>query len=92
MQVYSDEEMEDDPYSLPDVEVFFHQHVERELCALNAGRKEELYGACILDSDGDCLGTGWYYWYCFPGCLPDSEPFGPFKSEEEAIEGARENS
>ena len=23
---------------------------------------------------------GWYYWYCFPGCLPDSDPTGPFPS------------
>ena len=23
----------------------------------------------------------YYYWYCFPGCLPDSEPIGPFENE-----------
>jgi hypothetical protein len=28
---------------------------------------------------------GWYWWACFPGCLPDSEPVGPFSSEEEAV-------
>ena len=33
---------------------------------------------------GEPLGHGWYYWYCFPGCLPDSDPFGPFASYEEA--------
>ena len=33
----------------------------------------------------------WYYWYCFPGCLPDSDPIGPFDTEEEAIEDARDN-
>jgi hypothetical protein len=27
---------------------------------------------------------GWYYWYCTPGCLPDSEPVGPFTSSVEA--------
>lgn len=32
---------------------------------------------------------GWYYRSCFPGCLPDSEPIGPFASEEEALEDAR---
>ena len=36
------------------------------------------------------LEPGWYYWYCFPGCLPDSDPFGPFESEETAIEAVRE--
>jgi hypothetical protein len=28
-----------------------------------------------------------YYWQaCFPGCLPDGEPMGPFQTEAEAIE------
>lgn len=26
---------------------------------------------------------GYYYWYCFPGCLPDSDPVGPFSTELE---------
>lgn len=34
---------------------------------------------------------GWYWWTCFPGCLPESEPFGPFETEEDAIENARED-
>ena len=34
--------------------------------------------------------SGWYYWYCFPGCLPDSDLFGPCKSEYHAICEARE--
>lgn len=32
---------------------------------------------------------GWYWWACFPGCLPDSDVMGPFDSEEAAIEDAR---
>lgn len=35
--------------------------------------------------------TGWFYWFCLPGCLPDSEPFGPFSTESEALADAREN-
>lgn len=31
---------------------------------------------------------GWYYWHCQPGCLPDSDPIGPFLSEDEAREDA----
>ncbi len=27
---------------------------------------------------------GWYWWACFPGCLPDSEPNGPFDTEADA--------
>lgn len=34
---------------------------------------------------------GYYYHYCFPGCLPDSDPCGPFDSEQAAIDDAREN-
>ncbi len=35
---------------------------------------------------------GWYYWYCFPGCLPDSEPYGPYGSEDAASQAAQEES
>lgn len=35
--------------------------------------------------------AGWYYWYCFPGCLPDSEPYGPFESEEAALKAMRDD-
>jgi hypothetical protein len=27
---------------------------------------------------------GWYWRACFPGCIPDGEPSGPFKTAEEA--------
>ena len=31
----------------------------------------------------------WFWWPCFPGCLPDSdEPNGPFYSEDEALSDA----
>lgn len=36
--------------------------------------------------------TGWYWWACFPGCLPDGEPSGPFDSEKDAINDARQES
>ena len=36
--------------------------------------------ACSLDD----LDQGWYWWHCWPGCLPDCDPIGPFASEEEA--------
>lgn len=88
-QHYSDPEREDDDYALPDVETFYHEHAKRELCMLNAGHKAELYGECVVDEDDNCRGTGWYYWYCFPGCLPDSEPNGPFATEQDAIDAFR---
>ena len=42
------------------------------------------------EAGAEPLEPGWYYWYCLPGCLPDSGPIGPFASEEEAIEAVRE--
>lgn len=35
--------------------------------------------------------AGWYYWTCYPGCLPDSEPSGPFYRREDALAKARED-
>ena len=31
---------------------------------------------------------GWFWWSCYPGCLPDSDPVGPFESSREAYEDA----
>lgn len=42
------------------------------------------------DSDGAVLDEGWYWWVCQPGCLPDSEPFGPFLTSHEAFIDANE--
>lgn len=36
-------------------------------------------------------GPGWYWWSCFPGCLPDSDPCGPFASSTQARRDADEN-
>jgi hypothetical protein len=32
---------------------------------------------------------GWRYYFAQPGCLPDGDDFGPFDTEEEALEHAR---
>jgi hypothetical protein len=36
------------------------------------------------------LGAGFYWQPCFPGCLPDADPIGPFATEAEAIQDAQE--
>lgn len=44
------------------------------------------YGSCEVFQRED--GT-WWWWACFPGCMPDSEePSGPFDTKEEALEDA----
>ena len=32
--------------------------------------------------------VGFYWQACFPGCLPDGDAIGPFKTEKEAIDSA----
>lgn len=34
--------------------------------------------------------VGFWYWACFPGCLPDSDAIGPFASYDAALADARE--
>ena len=47
-----------------------------------------------LDNDGDeppMNHAGWFWWSCSPGCLPNSEPNGPFSSSIRARAAADEN-
>jgi hypothetical protein len=48
--------------------------------------------SCWYDHDNKkYYAPGWYYWCCFPGCLPEGDPIGPFRSYEEARRDAEEN-
>jgi len=42
------------------------------------------------DETGELLPVGWYWWACFPGCIPDGDFSGPFETEEEAIRDAND--
>ena len=106
-QQYSNPKRVDDPYSLPDVEVWQAEIVE---LTTNCGVFEVPAGSedargfcpscdratCVRDLDDDgIVYTGkqaYWYWTCFPGCLPDSEPNGPYATEDEAIAAAQEDS
>lgn len=85
MQAYSDPSRQNDPYALPDVEIFYMTEEEIESFGHDSIWFDSDDGFCYKDE-------GWYYWYCFPGCLPDSDPIGPFDTEQEAIESAQEDS
>jgi hypothetical protein len=76
-QAYSDPKREQDPHALPDLEVFY---VDAEQAAINEAN----------DDESHANEPGWYWWSCFPGCLPDGDPCGPFATEEEALDDARE--
>lgn len=75
-QAYSDPIREDDPHALPDIEVFYRTDT--------ANRADGW-----IDDEGDPLPGGWYWWTCFPGCLPDSDPDGPYDSEADALSAAQ---
>lgn len=81
MQAYSDPTREQDEHALPDLEVF-------ELTAgqMYADREHALE---IYEDEPEHLEAGWYWWSCFPGCMPDSEAMGPFNTEAEALADAQ---
>lgn len=73
---YSDRTRELDPTALPDVEVFY---VTLEDTNASHEKADDIYE------------PGWYWWSCFPGCMPDGDPFGPFETEGDALADARDN-
>ena len=87
-QHYSDETRAEDPYTLPDVEVFYMDQPTCDHCGREnkAARETCRFCGAILPE----FAPGWYFWYCLPGCLPDSEPDGPYPTEEAALEAVRE--
>lgn len=100
-QHYSDETREDEPTALPDVETFKGYQAECRSCGQAQPMFPDYYG--LLYQNEPCTECGskdlrvtdtkirWYYWFCFPGCLPDSDPIGPFDSEADALADARDN-
>lgn len=88
MQAYSDPERENDPVALPNVEVF-HLSADNFMFAESDSWMFEAIDDEDLRKASKAL-AGWYWWSCFPGYLPDSDPFGPFKTEQEALEDAQD--
>lgn len=84
-QIYSDPSRESDPHALPDVEVFYYDGKP----GTAKGTEPDEYLTILCGEEGAEEQPGWYYWFCFPGCLPDSEPCGPYDSEAEAIADAQ---
>lgn len=59
------------------VEVFWHDQEDTE------------EGDCWT-WDGEPAPSGWYYWACQLGCIPDGDPIGPFQTEGDAWSEAEE--
>jgi hypothetical protein len=73
-QAYSDPNRMLDKHALPDIEYW-------QVGAHGSGN----IGAGV-DLTGQAAEPGWYWWVCFPGCLPDSDPSGPFTTEKECVD------
>jgi len=81
-QHYSNPRRADDPHALPDLETFY---VSDDL----KGRDTLAAHAAGVEPSWAKFRNGWYYWFCLPGCLPDSDPMGPFETEAAALADAR---
>ena len=95
-QHYSDVEKENEPMSLPDLEVWREPAIQLECtkCGADYSVPQSHGGVCDCGTrmtiySGLSDVAPWWFWYCLPGCLPDSEVNGPYDSEEEALEDAR---
>ncbi len=103
-QHYSDPSRESDPYALPNVEVFeltaaevaatqedlIYEYMKRHefrLACMNSRVREAMLNA-MVEEEG--ITGGWFYWFCFPGCMPDSEAIGPYDTRQEAVEAAQD--
>jgi hypothetical protein len=104
-QHYSDQNREAEEHALPDLETFeldareaaaldddmaweYTKRPEFRLATMDSKVREEMF-ATMIEEQG--ITGGWFYWFCFPGCLPDGPPFGPFESERDALRDARDN-
>ncbi len=103
-QAYSDPSRENDPHALPDIKVFqltarevaeqdedlVYEYMKRHefrLAPMNSKVREQMFDA-MIEEEG--ISSGWYWWACFPGCLPDGDPIGPFETEADALADARQ--
>lgn len=105
---YSTPESERSAYTLPDIEVFqmtarefaesdsneelireYLRKHEFRLACMNSRVREAMFDAMIEEKG---IEGGWFWWTCLPGCLPDSFAFGPFKTKEEALADAMDQS
>lgn len=55
----------------------------------NALPDVEVFELTAREAAAQGITGGWYWHSCFPGCLPDGEPFGPFKTRAEALADAQ---
>ncbi len=82
-QYYSEPERGEHFALLPDIETFFVNAVEFLYFEPDTWHAERMLHDTALNLQG------WYWWSCYPGCIPDSDPFGPFDTEAAALADAQ---
>jgi hypothetical protein len=106
-QHYSNPDRENDPHALPDVEVFqltAREYAEGDsnsemieewlrkpqyrLATMNSKTRDAMFDA-MIEEEG--IEGGWFYWFCFPGCMPEGDAIGPYKTRQEAIAAAQDD-
>ena len=99
---YTDPTRESDPHTLPDVEIWWGYNHQCTVCSCETPLTPDYYGllyqereicpTCETVGSLKVVDTARKHWYAygFPGCLWDSDPIGPFDTEAEALEAARE--
>ncbi len=102
-QAYSNQARATDDHALPNIEVFeltaheiatmdedaiyeFGKIARFQLHNMNGKVREAMLDA-IVEEMG--ITGGWFWWACFPGCLPDGDPMGPFESHAAALADAQ---
>jgi hypothetical protein len=101
-QEYSNPKRANDEHALPDIEVFelsAEEAVQQDedlmweackqfpLAHMNFRDHNNAIAWAVEESGAT---SGWFWWSCFPGCLPDGPAIGPFKTQAEALADARE--
>lgn len=102
-QEYSDPERQDDPHALPDIEVFQLTAAEaatldqdlvyeasKQFPLMHMNSRDRAAALNWIIEEYEITG-GWFYWYCFPGCLPDSSAMGPYNNYQDALDAAHED-
>lgn len=103
---YTSTKRERSAYSLPSIETFqltaieaaeldeemvrdYMRRREFRLAGMNSRVRERMLET-MVDEEG--IKGGWFYWFCFPGCLPEGSAVGPFETEAAALLNARQSS
>jgi hypothetical protein len=55
----------------------------------DAGSEHGSFEVFYFADNGEDESAGWYWHACFPGCIPDGDPSGPFVTSREAYDDAQ---